>query len=221
MTAANAEAMRVLHAVRLLGFAGADYIAARAGVDPDTAALLLLEGEQQGLVQHVAFADSAGWALTQEGTRENERQLADELRTAGARAEVEAVHRDFRPLNARLLRAVTDWQIVPGAGGRLETNDHSDRARDARILDELGNLGAALAPLLERLVPVRPRFAGYDERFAAALDRARTGETTWVDGMSRDSCHRVWFELHEDLLATLGIDRAEAEAAGDGPPTAP
>ena len=219
MTAA--ESMRVLHAVRLLGFVGADDIATRAGAAPDASALRLLEAEQQGLVQHVAFADSAGWALTQEGTRENERQLADELRTTGGRAEVEAVHRAFRPLNARLLRAVTDWQIVPGPGGRLDTNDHSDRARDARILDELGSLGAALAPLLERLVSVLPRFAGYDERFASALERARTGEAAWVDGMLRDSCHRVWFELHEDLLATLGIDRAEAEAAGDGPPTAP
>ena len=176
MTAA--ESMRVLHAVRLLGFVGADDIATRAGAAPDASALRLLEAEQQGLVQHVAFADSAGWALTQEGTRENERQLADELRTTGGRAEVEAVHRAFRPLNARLLRAVTDWQIVQGPGGRLDTNDHSDRARDARILDELGSLGAALAPLLERLVSVLPRFAGYDERFASALERAQIGRAS-------------------------------------------
>jgi hypothetical protein len=28
-----------------------------------------------------------------------------------------------------------------------------------------------------------------------------------VDRTDVDSCHRVWFELHEDLVATLGIDR--------------
>ncbi|WP_245966848.1 hypothetical protein [Sphaerisporangium album] len=33
-------------------------------------------------------------------------------------------------------------------------------------------------------------------RFTAALAGARV-----------DSCHRVWFELHEDLIATLGLDR--------------
>jgi hypothetical protein len=27
-----------------------------------------------------------------------------------------------------------------------------------------------------------------------------------VDRTDVDSCHRVWFELHEDLVATLGID---------------
>jgi len=31
-----------------------------------------------------------------------------------------------------------------------------------------------------------------------------------VDHTDVDSCHRVWFELHEDLIATLGIDRRSA-----------
>ncbi len=51
------------------------------------------------------------------------------------------------------------------------------------------------------------RFGGYDRRFTAALRRARDGDAAWVDRTDVDSCHRVWFELHEDLLATLGIDR--------------
>ena len=50
------------------------------------------------------------------------------------------------------------------------------------------------------------RFDGYDDRFAAALRKAREGEHLFVDGRV-DSCHRIWFELHEDLLATLGIER--------------
>ncbi|WP_459547562.1 hypothetical protein [Nocardia sp. X0981] len=40
-----------------------------------------------------------------------------------------------------------------------------------------------------------------------ALRRARGGEHDWMDRTDVDSRHRVWFELHEDLLATLGIDR--------------
>jgi hypothetical protein len=28
-----------------------------------------------------------------------------------------------------------------------------------------------------------------------------------VDGPDRDSCHLVWIQFHEDLLATLGIKR--------------
>lgn len=33
------------------------------------------------------------------------------------------------------------------------------------------------------------------------------GERGWVDRTDVDSCHRVRFELHEDLVATLGLQR--------------
>ena len=35
-----------------------------------------------------------------------------------------------------------------------------------------------------------------------------------------DSCHTVWMELHEDLLATLGVDRG-TEALGENVGRAP
>ncbi|GEK21750.1 hypothetical protein CXY01_22700 [Cellulomonas xylanilytica] len=44
-------------------------------------------------------------------------------------------------------------------------------------------------------------------RSTAARRRAVAGDGGWVDRTDVDSCHRVWFELHEDLVATLGIDR--------------
>jgi hypothetical protein len=28
-----------------------------------------------------------------------------------------------------------------------------------------------------------------------------------VDAIEIDSCHRVWMQLHEDLIATLGMQR--------------
>lgn len=52
---------------------------------------------------------------------------------------------------------------------------------------------------------VLPRFRGYDARLTAA--RARSGGAAWVDRTDVDSCHRVWLELHEGLVATLGIER--------------
>jgi hypothetical protein len=33
------------------------------------------------------------------------------------------------------------------------------------------------------------------------------GERSWVAQPKIDSCHTVWMELHEDLLATLGLER--------------
>lgn len=45
-----------------------------------------------------------------------------------------------------------------------------------------------------------------DARFTAVLHHA-ADDSGWVTGTDRDSAHRVWFELHEDLIATLGLTR--------------
>lgn len=199
--------LRVLHAVRLLGFAGSTVIADRAEATHAEAAGPLAEAEQQGWLQHMAFAGLEGWSLTDSGRAENERQLAYERARADPENKIGAVYREFLPLNARLLRACTDWQIRPTAAERFAPNDHADTAWDERVLEELAALSAALAPLIERLRTVLVRFGGYDARFESARRRAQNGQVDWVDKTSIDSCHRVWFELHEDLVATLGIDR--------------
>jgi hypothetical protein len=201
----------VLHAVRLTGFADTPVIAHRFGLDAAETEETLYDAEARGWVGHTAFAGTAGWSLTESGRAENERLLAAELAGVGGADEVRAVHRGFLPLNARLLRACTDWQLRPAAGDRLAVNDHSDHAWDAGILRELADIGRALTPLADRLGSVLTRFRGYDTRFTTALARARAGEGAWVDRSDVDSCHRVWFELHEDLIATLGLDR-HAEA---------
>lgn len=207
MPLSSPASLRVLHAVRLLGYAGSAEIADRARAEHGKAVEVLHDAERRGWVQHTAFADAGGWSLTDAGRSENERRLAHERQSADPGNEIEAVHRDFLPLNARLLRAVTDWQLKPAGQDKLAANDHRDPAWDGRILDELTALSAALPPLISRLTEVLPRFGGYDDRFHAALHRARAGRHEWVDRTDVDSCHRVWFQLHEDLVATLGIDR--------------
>ena len=77
----------------------------------------------------------------------------------------------------------------------------SDADWDARVRTRLGVVADALVGIEAGLVAVLPRFGGYHERFAAALRDGRVDEPS-------GSCHQVWFELHEDLIATLGIDRA-------------
>ncbi|GAA2296229.1 hypothetical protein GCM10010149_50690 [Nonomuraea roseoviolacea subsp. roseoviolacea] len=207
MTRHSSPDLLALHAVRITGYADTPAIAHRYGLDAAETKEALHDAEARGWVQHTAFAGSGGWSLTESGRAENERQLAAELARAGGAEEVRGVYREFLPLNALLLRACTDWQLRPTAGDRLAANDHTDAAWDARILEELAGIDRALAPLADRLGGVLTRFRGYDTRFAAALARARAGEGAWVDRTDVDSCHRVWFELHEDLIATLGIDR--------------
>ncbi|WP_131740233.1 transcriptional regulator [Actinomadura roseirufa] len=207
MTRTSPLDLLVLHAVRITGFADTPVLAQRYGLDAAETKELLRDAQARGWVEHTAFAGSGGWSLTATGRAENECRLAAELARVGGADEVRDVYRGFLPLNALLRQACTDWQLRPAAGDRLAVNDHSDPAWDAGVLSELASIDRALTPLTDRLGSVLTRFRGYDERFTAALTRAQAGNGDWVDRTDVDSCHRVWFELHEDLIATLGIDR--------------
>lgn len=207
MTAASEPELLVLHAIRILGFADTDDVIIRFGIPRPTAERVLRQARDHGWIEFASFAGLSGWSLTAEGRAANERTLAAELDRAGARDTVENAYATFLPLNARLLRACTDWQLRPVAGTRLTVNDHADGEWDRRVLAELEDLSTQLDVLMKPLCSVLARWDGYDRRFADALRHARAGDPTAVDRTNRDSCHRVWFQLHEDLIATLGIDR--------------
>ncbi|MEV4878954.1 transcriptional regulator [Streptomyces cyaneofuscatus] len=207
MTHTSSPDLLVLHAVRVSGFADDTAVSRRTGVDPDTVGELLPDFEAYGWVTHAAFGGTGGWSLTERGRDEDTRKLARELAEAGAQDAVEQAHKAFETLNGRLVRACTDWQLRPTEGNRLAPNDHGDPAWDAQVLKELTSLGEELTKLVHGLAGTLARFGGYDERFAAALTRARAGEGQWVAGVGVPSCHAVWMELHEDLLSTLGLTR--------------
>jgi len=196
-----------LHAVRLLGCAGADAIARRFHLDSDVVRERLLDFEAVGWVAHSDFAGSGGWSLTEAGRGEDRRRLAAELDAAGARSVVVDVHTRFVPLNARFLNAVARWQLRPLPGQPMAANDHTDHRWDDRVLDALGSLGRELAPLDAELANELARLGGYADRYRYAFVRACRGECRWVDGLGIDSCHAAWMQLHEDLLATLGLER--------------
>ena len=202
-----ATELLVLHGVRLLGHAPDAAVAARFGLDLDSTTELLEDAEAFGQVSRSTFGASTGWSLTDRGRARNEALLAEELERLGVRDRVVAVHEEFVPLNARLLDACTRWQLRPLPGDPLAANDHTDHAWDDRVLEDLVSVGRALEPLGVRLSGVLPRCSGYPTRYTAALAKAVQGERSWVDGIGIDSCHRVWMQLHEDLLATLGIPR--------------
>jgi hypothetical protein len=182
----------VLHAVRLTGFAGTTAVATRFGLDSDQTEETLLDAQAHGWVSRSSFADLTGWSLSEAGRRHNEAQLGDELDRAGARADVTAVHERFLPLNAGASEIFTAWQLGSG--------------RPADTFHRLADIGGELGELERSLAARLGRFAGYHDRFAAALSRAGH-DPAWITGIEVDSCHRVWFELHEDLIATLGISR--------------
>jgi len=92
-------------------------------------------------------------------------------------------------------------------GDPLAANDHTDFRWDDRVLDELRHVVQAVRPLCLELGASLDRMSGYDARLDRALARVEQGERSYVDRPRADSVHTVWFELHEDLLATLGLSR--------------
>jgi hypothetical protein len=206
-------ALLVLHAVRLGGMTTPAAAATRFGLDQAAVEELLLDFAAYGWVSHTEFAGTGGWSLTDAGRTEDERRLSAELQDAAAEPVVEDVHLRFLPLNARFQEAVTKWQVRPQPGDELARNDHTDFRWDDRVLDSLERtVGHALA-LVGTLSGVLTRFDGYGARLQRALTAVTSGRRNWVDGLDVDSLHRIWFELHEDLLATLGRQRGDEPAA--------
>ncbi|MFS0700960.1 transcriptional regulator [Cellulomonas sp. 179-A 4D5 NHS] len=208
MTRVSPDELLVLHAVRLRGFTDTAAAARRFALDPDVVAELLLDHQALGLVSWSEFAGLGGWSLTERGRAHGERLLAAELAAApGGDATVVATYATFLPLNDRLQSACTSWQLRPRPGDPLAENDHTDPAWDGLVVSELDALAGELVGVVHGLTAVLDRFAGYDRRFSAALDRVLAGDGSWVNRTGEDSCHTVWFELHEDLIATLGQSR--------------
>lgn len=210
VAAAQSEpTMLALHAVRLLGFADTSRVASRFNLVGSDVQETLLYFEAYGWVLRSTFADSSGWSLTDAGRAENERRLAAELDAIRARPVIAGVHQSFLPLNARFMEAVTRWQTRPMPGDAMAANDHTDFRWDDNVLKTLTSLGRRLHPLTSDLSAALTRFDGYAARYDAALSRAIGGEHQWVDGISVDSCHLVWMQLHEDLISSLGLARGD------------
>lgn len=205
----------VLHGVRLKGVAPVGVVGETVDVGTAVVAEQLRELAAAGLVVEREGLLS-GWQLTPSGRAENERLLAEELDATGARPDAERAYRRFRSLNAGVLDACSRWQVRELAG-RLVRNDHSDAAYDEKVLNDLDDaLTDGDLPLFRRLPEALGRFGRYRPALESALDRARAGEGDYVTKPVFPSFHTLWFELHEDLLATLGLDRA-SETSGSEP----
>lgn len=204
---ASAPEDLALHGVRVFGFPTAERIALRYGLDAAEVEELLLDVEAVGWTRRSSFGGSSGWSLTPLGKAEGERRVAAELERSGARDVVEAVHRDFLPVNRSFGDACTRWQIRPTPREPLAPNDHTDRVWDHNVLSQLRTLGARFTSFAERIAAHLDRFGGYPDAYAAALAYVERGEHAWVDAPDRDSLHLVWIQFHEDLVATLGIER--------------
>ncbi len=154
----------------------------------------------------------SGWALTPGGRSRHAEMLADEIEQSSSRDKVETAYRQFLEINRDLLKVCTDWQLRDD-GPQPVPNDHSDADYDAAVIGRLVQVDERVGPICDDLANVLERYGHYRGRLNDAARKVGAGETEWFTKPMIDSYHTVWFELHEDLLVTLGIERhREGEA---------
>ena len=197
----------VLHALRLKGFADTGIVAAITDLD-DAEANKHLEAAQADRLVTRRDGRISGWALTSEGRTKHAELIKGELDAAGVRDVVQNGYRRFLEFNGELLAVCTDWQLKDGA-----LNDHTDDDYDRSVIQRLEAVDDKVQPVTDELGHALERFSDYGSRFSAALGKVKNGERDWFAKPMIDSYHTIWFELHEDLLATLGIERSKEGSA--------
>ncbi len=209
-------AFLTLHVLRVRGITETDEVAMTTGLSRDAVVAELDKHKDQ---QHVVLREGRlpGWALTQLGRAEDGDLARVELDTAQARNTVDAAYLEFLELNPGLLRLCTDWQLLPPVDNKTppELNTHEDADYDAEVLSRLAKVDGAARPICDGLADALARFSNYGPRLQEARRRVEAGEHDWMTKPMIDSYHSVWFELHEDLLATLNIERGSEPTDSD------
>ncbi len=194
----------VLHALRCIGSSGLARVAEATGLTETDVQSELIDLAVDGLVMRMP-GEFGGWGITDAGRAADAVRVSDDLDMAGVRQIVADAYDRFLVLNPKLLEVCSAWQMQ-SVGGAMTMNDHTDPVYDARILDRLTDLHRRADRICADLSDAMVRFHRYRVRLADALARADAGELDYVaDNMA--SYHSVWFQLHEDLLVTLGIPR--------------
>ena len=201
----TAPALRVLHALKVKGFAEPPAIAESTGLAEAEIQPIVSTLGAEGLATH-RDGRISGWTLSAEGKTEHLRLLAEDRDRAGADGALELAYKGFLAANDAFKALCTDWQLR-SVGGEMVVNDHSDTAYDAAIAARLASLHAGIVPVLDDLTVALSRFEPYARRLSNAADRFSGGEPHALARPLSDSYHDVWMELHQDLLLSLGRER--------------
>jgi hypothetical protein len=189
---ATVSDLAVLMALRVRGRGDAASVARAVGCPEADAAAAIVR-----LLAAAALAPGAGATpgtvgLTDDGRATLARLVAAEPLDRDALA---ALYERFLVADRELKATITAWQLAADAG---------KAAARAGVMASAATAGGVAAALAE----VAPRLGPYPLRIAEAAGAIATGDARFVASPRVDSLHQVWFELHEDLLVTLGRSRA-------------
>lgn len=192
---------RVLHALRVKGFAKVEALAELVDQPVSAVEPALCDFSRAGLA---AFREQrALWQLTPAGKDAHAAALVGDLVGAPVH-ELKAVYPDFLELNDAFKSLCGEWQLRDG-----HANDHSDSRYDGAIVSRLVAHDAQVQPVCAAFGSAIGRLAPYGSRLKAVACRVGSGERNLFTGVLCGSYHDIWMELHEDLIVTLGIDRAK------------
>ncbi|MEB4210364.1 MarR family transcriptional regulator [Mycobacterium sp. 94-17] len=200
--------LAVLQAVRLKGRVSPADLAATLGADLGDVVPIIERLTAEGML-----SGSATLRITGSGAGRLAVMLTEEREGIDSAA-MAAAYDDFSVVNADFKHLVTDWQLKGGPDG--VPNAHDDADYDAAVLARLDGVHARVIPIIEAAAAHLPRLSAYAAKLAAALDKVKAADTTWLTRPLIDSYHTVWFELHEELIVAVGLTREEAARSGDG-----
>jgi hypothetical protein len=202
MGIASEPRFRVLHALRIKGFAKVDVLSELSGLPSAEVEshLAALQSEELAMFREAR----ALWQLSPKGREAHGAALAADVKQAGLQEGLHADYEEFLELNDGFKALCGDWQLRDG-----NPNDHSDAAYDAAVVARLQGIDGRAQPILARMGSAVDRFAGYGPRLAVAARNVADGDHHLFTGVMCNSYHDIWMELHEDLILSLGIDRAK------------
>jgi hypothetical protein len=195
-TATTVTEFSVLHALKVRGLAGADALAESAGVTADEVVVIMDAAVEQGWAK-LRSGRVSGYMLTSPG-RERYTVVRAENVTEAEVAGLTPVYQQFLAPNQSFKEVTTDWQLK--AEGDI-----------AVVLPRLDQVHDQVVGVIDEAGRVTPRFTIYRDRFERAIAAFRGGDGAALAKPMSGSYHDVWMELHEDLLATLGLERTDAD----------
>lgn len=176
----------VLHALAMAGVADPATVAGAADASADEVGETLESLASDGLVEET----DGLWYVTDAGDErltERCRARLDDRSLARLRERFD----EFETLDGRMKDLASEWQA----------------SRDERLVSDLAALHAEVEAVFEPLGDGRRVYEPYLEDLRAALDALEDGREAYFTGTDVDSYHEVWFDLHDDLLRTLGEGR--------------
>lgn len=207
--------LRVLHTLRCIGVSSEERVASASGLAARDTTDRLHRLADRGLAE-LGPGPFGGWGLTEDGRVKVQKLVGVELDLTDSRANVRRCYESFLGFNPKLLQVCTDWQMRTLGQSHI-LNDHLDPDYDAKVLTRLMRIDDASQQICADLAGRLARFGVYGPRLSRALERVLAGEHAYVAD-TFESYHTVWFQLHEDLLVTLGISRDDetrgTEASG-------